>query len=786
MIVSDNTPILIGAGEFSERLDDADYQGQANIELAAQACREAIADTATDEIAQHIDVIAAVRTFEDSSAAFAGPFGKAKNFPRAIAELININPEQAIWDVSGGQSPQRLVIELAEKIAAGSFNVGLITGAEAISTARHFKSEGLTPDWSVATDGPVEERGAGLAGIVTFYMMQNQLTAAPAVYGLFDNARRGKLGLTEDQYRLDMGKLFAPFTKVAANNPHAMSKAEFSAEEIATISAENRMIASPYTRRMVARDQVNQSAALIITSVGKAREFGVPEDKWVYLHGYAETTERMLHEREDMAQSPAAALAAKTALINAETSADQMRFFDLYSCFPAPVYNICDELGIAFDDPRGLTVTGGLPFFGGAGNNYSMHAIAEMIRKLRREPGSKGFVGANGGFMSKYAAAIYSTEPRAFVPFSSKALQREINSWPVPDMSFDADGEATIETYTVIYTKGVASSLIVVGRLKHNNARFIATSQPDDKETLEQFMAEEPLAKTIFVKKVAEGNRFAFSQARLDALFPEVEPAFAASYEYMSLKRDGHVLEVTIDRPKVKNCLHPPAHEEMDNIFNAFYADPELWVCILTGKGTEAFCTGNDLKWSAAGKAVHLPNSGFGGLTTRENRNKPIIAAVNGYAMGGGLEICLACDLVVADSEARLALSEVKVGLYAGAGGLIRLPRQIPEKVATEMILTGRRVGAEEAKSLGLVNRVAPAGQALEAARELAGEIIDGSPTSVRVSMEIMNEGKRIADTDTAARIRFERQSSYCFTSDDMQEGLNAFVEKRKPKWKNR
>ena len=170
-------------------------------------------------------------------------------------------------------------------------------------------------------------------------------------------------------------------------------------------------------------------------------------------------------------------------------------------------------------------------------------------------------------------------------------------------------------------------------------------------------------------------------------------------YEFIKVHRDGHLLEVTINRPDVRNCLHPPAHEELDEVFDAFFADRELWVAIITGEGTKAFCAGNDLVYSASGKPMYVPLNGFAGLTSRRNMHKPVIAAVNGFAMGGGFEIAMACHLVVADEAAKFALSEVKVGLIAGAGGVIRLPRSIPPKVANELILTGRRIGAEEAAS---------------------------------------------------------------------------------------
>lgn len=519
MNISESTPVLIGAGEFSERIDDADYQCLSPIQLAEQAGRAAMEDTgAAAGVAAMIDVIATVRTFEDSAPSFTGEFGKAKNFPRAIAGLLDIDPREAIWDVAGGQSPQTLVSELAEKIAAAEVAAALLVGAEAISTARYLRKEGCKADWSSDADGAVDDRGPGLDGLVSEYILKYKLGRAPAAYGLFDNARRGRLGMNEAQYRRSMGELFAPFSKIAAKNPHSMSSAEYSAQEIATISADNRMIASPYTRRVVSREQVNQSAALIMVSVAKARELGVDKRKWVYLQGYAKASERMIHDRQDLSKSPASIAAARAALASAGVSIEQVRFFDLYSCFPAPVYNICDALNISPNDERGLTVTGGLPYFGGAGNNYSMHAIAAMLKKLRHAPGSLGFVGANGGFMSKYAAAVYSTRPKSFEPCNSDALQREIDAWPAPALVSDAEGEASIETYTLIYHQGVADIPVVVGRLKENNGRFFAMSSPTDTETLKQFMDSEPLERRIYVRPGPQGNCFAFSPAHLTAV----------------------------------------------------------------------------------------------------------------------------------------------------------------------------------------------------------------------------------------------------------------------------
>ncbi|GIS75696.1 MAG: hypothetical protein CM1200mP12_14150 [Gammaproteobacteria bacterium] len=180
-----------------------------------------------------------------------------------------------------------------------------------------------------------------------------------------------------------------------------------------------------------------------------------------------------------------------------------------------------------------------------------------------------------------------------------------------------------------------------------------------------------------------------------------------SDYEFLTTEVNGHVLEVTINRPDVMNALHPPSHKEFDEVWNEFAQDDALWVGIVTGAGDRAFSAGNDLKYQASGgDRSGMPSTGFAGLTSRFDLNKPIIAAVNGVSMGGGFEIALACDLIIASDNARFALPEPKVGLAALAGGMQRLPRQIGMKNAMGMMLTGRHVGAEEAKELGIVNEV--------------------------------------------------------------------------------
>jgi crotonobetainyl-CoA hydratase len=261
-----------------------------------------------------------------------------------------------------------------------------------------------------------------------------------------------------------------------------------------------------------------------------------------------------------------------------------------------------------------------------------------------------------------------------------------------------------------------------------------------------------------------------------------------ADHQFCRIEREGRQLIVTLNRPEVMNALHRPAHFELDQVFNDFAADPELWIAIVTGAGDKAFSAGNDLKYQAAGNPTGHPPSGFAGITQRFDLVKPVIAAVNGVAMGGGFEIALACDLIIAAENAVFALPEPRVGLAALAGGLHRLPRMIPLKQATGMILTGRRVPAREGLALGFVNEVVPEGQALAGARRWAEQILECSPMSIRASKETLY---RSLDTAGGIAAAYQAQREYpavvaLTRSEDRVEGPKAFAEKRKPRWQGR
>ena len=254
------------------------------------------------------------------------------------------------------------------------------------------------------------------------------------------------------------------------------------------------------------------------------------------------------------------------------------------------------------------------------------------------------------------------------------------------------------------------------------------------------------------------------------------------NYEYSKVEKDGKLWIITLNRPERMNALHSPAHFELEEIFNNFSNDSEAWVAIITGSGDRAFCAGNDLRYQAEGGKLEKNPMGFAGLTSRFDLKKPVIAAVNGVAMGGGFEIALACDLIIASESARFALPEPKVGLAALAGGMHRLPRQIGMKRAMGMMLTGRVVEAAEGLSLGFVNEVVEHENLLETAVGWAKSIMECSPTSVRTTKDVAMSGLNFSSVESAMEQKYDSVVEL-FTGEDFIEGPLAFSEKRKPKW---
>jgi len=254
--------------------------------------------------------------------------------------------------------------------------------------------------------------------------------------------------------------------------------------------------------------------------------------------------------------------------------------------------------------------------------------------------------------------------------------------------------------------------------------------------------------------------------------------------EFCTVEKADHVLTVTMNRPDRLNALHSLANAELGAVFDEYAQDPDLWVAIITGAG-RGFSAGNDLRHQAEGGEQVPTPMGFGGLTSRFDLTKPVIAAVNGVAMGGGFEIALACDLIIAADTAKFALPEPKVGLAALAGGLNRLPRQIGPKRALGMILTGRHVPAEEGMALGFVNEVVPGEELMQTANRWAASICECAPLSIRASKDVVYRSLDFASLEESMTAKYQSVKAM-IKSEDFVEGPRAFAEKRAPNWRGK
>lgn len=744
-----STPVLIGVGETSETLDSPDYRARSEAQLAADALLAAVEDTGAtaEQVLDAVDAAVMTRSFE--AMGFGSPLGTPTSYPWAVLRRVGASPSYVVHDALGGQTPQSLVNELCQGIADGQHSLAVVFGADVTSTTRHFtRGEGAAgerPDFAEDVTGPEVDRGRGTHLVNTRHQVLHGMTNAPVQYALLEHARRHRLGLDRRTYAKQMAALLAPMSEVAAEREHAAAPTVRTAAEVETTTADNRVVADPYRRLMVARDQVNQGAACVIASIATARALGVPEDRWVFLHGHAFLSEQPMLERPDLSRSPATVAAIEHALDVAGASMDDIGPMDLYSCFPIAITTVTDAFDLDTEDPRRLTLTGGLPFFGGAGSNYSLHAVAEVVRRVRREPGVTGLVGANGGQLSKYAVGVYSARPRPWVPDDSTALQAGLDAVPGVPWTEVADGPAVIETFSVEPQRDGSRTAALVCR-DLAGRRFLATAAADD-ELLDLLADEdvEPIGRRVHVRHVDHLNRAALTRATLDRWHPVRPARLDGEHTRIRVAVDGPVIELALLRP----LLDRRTHAECDEVVSAWLDDPHLRVLLLHADGPD-FCEGLDPAEIGWGGTLVTPPHGVAGLTGRLV-DRPVVAAVSGGVCDAGVELLLACHVVVADETATFEMTATRRGLVAEHGGLRRLREVIGHRLADDLVLTGRRLDAHEALAAGLVSRVVPAGDQLATARALAEQVCLGGGTAVRATLRMATLRMAGAGSDAAS-----------------------------------
>lgn len=509
--IPDNTPIIVGAGQYTQRI----ASGQepllsAPMDLAATASRLALKDAGGSLQAEDINSIAVSRLFSDSAPAWACPFGASDNPPESIARRIGATPQQRIYGTIGGTQPLQLMAELFSSIARGEIDCALLAGAEAIANQRHAQRNSLTLDWSEQFDLPLDSR------------MDSDLGAAPAellsgmylpvhYYALIENHRAWLQHNSPQQHRAQMADLFSPLSQIASHNPYSYRPQAYSAERLLCMDKNNYPVSLPYSKLLVAQDAVNQSAALILCSAGKARECGINPAQWTFLQGYAEGSDHYLLQRQNPGTSESMRKVIEKTLESASVTAEEFDLIDIYSCFPCAVEAACDVLRLPIDGSKALSVTGGLPYFGGPGNNYSMHALAEMTARLRGTS-QRALVTANGGVLSKHAAAALANYPADEIanPLNMNSIEPYIVSQKsIPSVAIcDTPEAGTVISYTIIYERKKDDLAVVMAETAEGK-RFLAHST--QREIVEEIKQASPAGRPVNITSKENRHRFSFT-----------------------------------------------------------------------------------------------------------------------------------------------------------------------------------------------------------------------------------------------------------------------------------
>jgi acetyl-CoA C-acetyltransferase len=380
--------------------------------------------------------------------------------PQRLADALGTSPRHRVYSGIGGTTPQVLVQDAAAAILRGESDLALVTGAEALATQRQFKKRGERATYRFK---PAEKRAFPWEAPFHPAEMAHDVYQAWLTFAIFDNARRAHLGVGLPEYRRQIGEVFAPMTEVAAANPNAWYPIARTVDEIVTPTPDNRMVGYPYTKYMISVMDVDMAAAVLLASDAQADALGVPSDRRVYLRGWCYATDpTYVAEHEDMWRSPAMGAASGEALRIAGTDVDGVAHLDLYSCFGSSVNFARDALGLEAGDPRPLTVTGGLPYHGGAGSDYLTHAIATMTETLRADPGSRGLVSGVGMHMTKHVYGVYSTEPGPVAPPEQDAVQAKLDAAGSRVIREEHDGKATVAAYSIVHGRDGAPEWGVV------------------------------------------------------------------------------------------------------------------------------------------------------------------------------------------------------------------------------------------------------------------------------------------------------------------------------------
>jgi len=496
-------PVLVGGGQTIDRVGDRagdPASGREPLALMEEAARRAAEDAGSDgRLLGALDTIAVVNII-------SWDYGDA---PGILAERLGCHPARTIYTTLGGNTPQTLLNHLCDEIAAGRSEAALIAGAEAFNTLRALGKNGHRPAWTAARPARGDAWGDARMGMSPLELRHG--IAKPVVaYPMVENAFRARRGLSLDAHRRELAAYCGRSAAVAARNPYAWFQDGKSGETIATVTTGNRMVGVPYPKSMNAILEVNQGAALVLLADSAARRLGVAHDRWVYPWAGVDVTEQwFLQDRVDYASLPGVRRAGAALLETVGRGIDAIAHLDLYSCFPIAPRLSAAMLGLAPDTARALTVTGGLPYFGGPGSNYATHAIATLAAPLRADRESFGLAHALGWNLTKHALAVYggAPPPRGWQRAGGAALQAHVDAEPHPSIVETPAGRGTIEAYTVLHARGgEPEGGSVIGRLA-GGERFLAIL-PRDRGLLEAMEQAEQVGRAGTLRQ--DGERTVF------------------------------------------------------------------------------------------------------------------------------------------------------------------------------------------------------------------------------------------------------------------------------------
>jgi acetyl-CoA C-acetyltransferase len=479
MTLDSRTPVLVGAAQLSQKPADPADALEA-VALMQQMVEAAATDAGSTDLLRKLDLIAVV--FGAWSYSDPG---------RLIADGIGATGARTSLSYHGGNTPQSYVNAISHRIAAGELEVAVITGAETIWSRRRQRVAGL-PSPSTPQEGvEPDERFSKDVQMSSEFEASRGYRLPVHFYPTFESALRASRGETIDQHRDRISRLWERFNEVAAANPHAWRRERLTAEQIRTADRGNRMVGFPYTKAMNSNWDLDQGAALLLCSAGAAEAAGIPRDRWVFPLGGTDANDTLLvSHRRDLHSSPAIGANGRRLFELTGLGVDDVAHVDLYSCFPSAVQVAAAELGLSED--RQLTVTGGLTFAGGPLNNYVTHSIATMAGVLREDPGTVGLCSANGGYLTKHAIGLYSTEPPAN-GFRWASCQDEVDRIPPTTVAEDSTGPVEVEAYTVMHGQDGPEMALFALRTADGARTFGNSADP---ATMQAVMNEEAVGRS--------------------------------------------------------------------------------------------------------------------------------------------------------------------------------------------------------------------------------------------------------------------------------------------------